>query len=100
MTRFIHDNASCHTSEETIAWLKKNEIKTFDHPPRSPDLNPIELIWGILKRRVYGFDTFDCLDTLRNKITKEWNALDQDTTNNCIYEVLYIRFMNSEDMYA
>jgi len=95
-TRFIHDNARCHSSEETTAWLEKNEIKTFAHPPRSPDLNPIELIWGLLKRRVYRNKNFKSLEALRHKIMGEWKSLGQEIINNCIYEVLYNRLLNVE----
>lgn len=49
---FQQDSASCHTSKRTIAWLKENEIKLLPWPSNSPDLNPIENIWGIMKKRL------------------------------------------------
>jgi hypothetical protein len=39
---FMHDNARPHTSEKTLAFLKKEKIKVIEWPPQSPDLNPIE----------------------------------------------------------
>ncbi|GBP62878.1 Histone-lysine N-methyltransferase SETMAR [Eumeta japonica] len=35
-----HDNASCHTSAETIRFLKNQKIELTSHPPFSPDLDP------------------------------------------------------------
>ena len=33
-------------------WLESKSIKTLDWPPYSPDLNPIENLWGWLKGEV------------------------------------------------
>jgi hypothetical protein len=39
---FLQDNASIHTSQETRAWMRDNNVSLLDWSARSPDLNPIE----------------------------------------------------------
>ena len=33
--------------------LEGEEITLFPHPPKSPDLNPIETIWALMKQKLY-----------------------------------------------
>ena len=53
----MQDNAPSHASKYSTAWLaskglKDNRIMTW--PPSSPDLNPIENLWSLLKHDIYG----------------------------------------------
>lgn len=50
--RLQQDNARCHTSRYTRTWLEDNRIETIPWPAVSPDLSPIENIWGLMKIEV------------------------------------------------
>lgn len=49
------DNAPCHSSKSTKAYLAKHfKGQLLDFPASSPDLNIIEHIWSQMKRRMSG----------------------------------------------
>jgi transposase len=48
----MEDGASCHTANYTSHEREKHGIPNTDWPPGSPDFNPIECIWTILKCRI------------------------------------------------
>ena len=50
--RFQQDNATCHTSAYTQAWMHEHQLATIPWPAASPDLSPIENIWGLMKIEV------------------------------------------------
>ena len=74
---FQQDNARIHVSRETRSFLTSCSVETMDWPACSPDLNPIENIWGLLVRRVYANNRrFDTTYELKLAIISEWNSLD------------------------
>ena len=47
---YMDDNATCHRSLVTNAFKTQAGIQTLRWPARSPNLNPIENVWSLLKR--------------------------------------------------
>ena len=45
------DNARIHHARAATAFLHYNNVNHIFLPPYSPELNPIELVFGVLKRR-------------------------------------------------
>lgn len=48
----VHDNASFYKTEEVRKFFVDNNLEELQHPPHSPDLNPIENLWAIVKNAV------------------------------------------------
>ncbi len=72
---FQHDNDPKHTSKATVVFLKKNRVKVIQWPSMSPDLNPIEHLWGILKRQVEHHSP-SSIQSLKEVILEEWKKID------------------------
>ena len=46
------DNAPCHKSKASKLYKEENGIHTLDWVPYSPDLNPIENLFAMLKKKI------------------------------------------------
>lgn len=76
---FMQDGASIHTAHVTQNWLNQRNIPVLQWPARSPDLNPIENLWGILARRVYGGGRqFGTKDELIARIEEVWGEVEPE----------------------
>lgn len=50
---FMQDNAPIHKSRKVLQAFEDAGIPLLDWPPHSPDLNPIEHLWWVLKKEIY-----------------------------------------------
>lgn len=74
---FQHDNDTKHAAKITKYWLHDRGFEVMQWPPQSPDLNPIEHLWGEVKRAIAsdGSDATN-LNSLWQKTESTWNAID------------------------
>jgi transposase len=76
---FMQDNAPCHKTRMIMDFLARKQIKTLDWPAQSPDMNPIENLWAIIKRKrakKFGIPTSKAM--LINQIMDIWDNLEAD----------------------
>ena len=77
-TRYIfqQDNAAVHTSASTREWLRARNFEVLDWPAKSPDLNPIENLWGVLVREVYKDGRqYDSVAELEKAVKLAWSRI-------------------------
>lgn len=49
---FMQDGAPCHTAKSIKDFLASENIPLLEWPGNSPDMNPIENLWELVKRKV------------------------------------------------
>lgn len=75
-TKFAQNTTPVHKSRSTTQWLADQGVALFVHLPRSPNLNGIENVSGLLARHVYGNNRqYDTVQQLRHSVENEWNRL-------------------------
>lgn len=73
---FQHDGAPSHTSKHTKEWLMDNVVSVMAWPSSSPDMNPIENLWGHLARVVYANGRqYETEEDLRESILHAWDTI-------------------------
>ena len=71
-SKFQHDGAPCHRAKKVNDWLNTNGIEVIGPwPGNSPDLNPIENCWDVVKKEVAKLRPTST-DDLREKIKQVW----------------------------
>jgi hypothetical protein len=90
--KFQQDNDSKHTSQLMMGrrvrlpdgrflrlpgWFRSHNINLLKWPSMSPDLNPIENLWQIVKKKLKG-KTYKNKDDLWNDFVIAWNEIPLD----------------------
>ena len=85
---FQLDNASTHTSSSTSQWFSANHIEVLKWPACSPDMNPMESLWGIRVLEIYAnYKHFHSTGQLKAAILNVWSKIDAKTARNHLHSM-------------
>ncbi len=71
---FQQDLAPAHTAKGTKSWFNDHGVTVLDWPANSPDLNPIENLWGIVKRKMSDTRPNNA-DDLKATVKETWASI-------------------------
>ncbi|CAM4590576.1 unnamed protein product [Leuciscus chuanchicus] len=69
-----HDLAPAHSAKTTVKWFTDHGITVLNWPANSSDLNPIEDLWDIVKRKLRDARP-NTLDELKAAIEASWASI-------------------------
>lgn len=72
--RLVQDNDPKHKSKKTLEFFNRQHFLVLDWPSNSPDLNPIENLWNIVKNNVEKRRPQN-INELKQMMVEEWNAI-------------------------
>ncbi len=71
---FQQDLAPAHTAKGTKSWFNDHGVTVLDWPANSLDLNPIENLWGIVKRKMRDTRPNNA-DDLKATVKETWASI-------------------------
>ncbi len=84
---FQQDLAHAHTAKGTKSWSSDHDVTVLDWPANSLDLNPIENIWGIVKRKMRDTRPNNA-DDLKTAIKATWASITPEQCHRLIASML------------
>lgn len=82
---FQQDGDPKHTAKIVKEWLSNQRFQTMQWPAQSPDLNPIENLWALLKKRLALYDQAPKnLSELWSRVQTEWSNIPNQHIQNLV----------------
>lgn len=73
---YQQDNAPAHIHGHMEGFFERAGVSTMDWPSRSPDLNPIENVWGLMVDYVYSNGRqYSTVDDLKKAVFAAWEKV-------------------------
>ncbi|MBW0491732.1 hypothetical protein O181_031447 [Austropuccinia psidii MF-1] len=79
----MEDGSPIHTAQILNEWRATNQINKFPWPAHSPDLNPIENVWKVMKTHVTKHHQPHTMDELCAATKSSWDDLSPAFLRNC-----------------
>jgi transposase len=80
----MEDGAASHGSEYTTQERVREGVRKMDWPPNSPDFNPIERIWTLMKSRIQtrrGSERITTVTAMKRVLQEEWDKITIEEIN-------------------
>ena len=85
VAKVIEDGAPVHRSKIAQSFRDRNSMETFPHLAQSPDMNPIEHVWYIMKRAINKRQKRPRdVEELKEALLEEWDKIDIKVINSLI----------------
>jgi transposase len=111
--KLLWDGAKPHIAANVTQFLEDNDINYYKfgghpinhecgYPPNSPDMNPIELIFGILQQQV-SIRHPQTINELQKVVEEEWKNISVNTIRACyerLKKVIPYVISNNGDIYS